>query len=99
MANIISSGLTRKVVYGIYAILSLSTGALHVWFSALKLDDPAWLTGSTAVIAFLASAPLTLALVNVFAPATTEPEPAQAQPVAVPAKLTISSGPTPPVQS
>jgi len=98
MANIISSGLTRKVVYGIYAILSLSTGALHVWFSALKLDDPAWLTGSTAVIAFLASAPLTLALVNVFAPATVEPLPAEPTPAPadVPAPVDAAA---PPVQS
>ena len=87
MDNIISSGLTRKIVYGIYAILSLSTGALHVWFSALKLDDPAWLTGSTAVIAFLASAPLTLALVNVFAPekpATPAPVEATPEPATTP---------------
>jgi len=70
MANIINSGFVRKVVYGVYAVLSLSTGALHVWFGALKVSDPEWLTGATAVIAFLASAPLTLALVNVFAPVT-----------------------------
>jgi len=94
VTNIIASGVARKVVYGIYALLSLGTGALHVFFSAVGLPDPSWLVGATAVIAFLASAPLTLALVNVFAPENqtasapapapveATPEPAPTQPAA-----------------
>lgn len=55
----------RKAIYLTFVVLGLGSGAAHVGFSSAGQTDPLWLTVASAVLAFLVSAPLIVALINI----------------------------------
>lgn len=61
---VISNDKARKIIYGIYAIAVVVVGAVQVYYSAVHLNQPDWLTGSLAVLAYLGAPIGALAAAN-----------------------------------
>ncbi len=64
LGTIITSGLARKVIYGVYVVLIVIAGGIQVAFAAVSTDQPTWLTAGLAVLAYLGVPIGGLALAN-----------------------------------
>jgi hypothetical protein len=53
LGNIIGSATVRKVIYAVYVVALLITGACQVAYAAGDLGQPQWLTITLAVLAYL----------------------------------------------
>lgn len=63
--DIILPKKARKIVFALFGLLGLALGAAAVWFSSVGDPIPSWLIRSAAVDAFVTSAPLFLAVLNI----------------------------------
>ena len=61
---VITSPRARKTIYGTYIVLLVIAGATQVAYAAIQLDQPVWLVGALAVLAYLGIPIGGLALVN-----------------------------------
>lgn len=50
---IVTSARARKIIYGVYVVALVVTGALQVAFAALDAGQPDWLVATLAVLAYL----------------------------------------------
>lgn len=64
LGNIISSARVRQLIYGLYVIAIIVTGAIQVGFAAVSIAQPDWLTASLAILAYLGIPVGGLALAN-----------------------------------
>lgn len=64
VGSIISDPGTRKIIYGIYAVIGFVIGAVQVGFAAAELGQPVWLTVALAVYGFSGAAFGGLAVTN-----------------------------------
>lgn len=45
---------TRSVLYLIVGVLTVAAGAVNTWYATVGEGVPAWVTGATAVLAYVA---------------------------------------------
>lgn len=65
LGTIISSAKARQIVYAVFVLAIIIAGGVQVFFSAVGLSQPSWLTGAVAVLAYLGAPVGALALANV----------------------------------
>lgn len=68
---IITSTVARKIIYGAYVIAGVGVGATQVAFASINAGQPAWLTATINVLAYLSIPVGGLALANATAKTTT----------------------------
>ncbi len=64
LGNVITSAVTRKIIYSAYVVAGVLLGAAQVGFAAVNGGQPEWLTISLAILAYLSIPVGGLALVN-----------------------------------
>lgn len=62
--QIIPNENIRRVVYVVFGVLGLGLGVFQTVYASMEQDQPAWLTASFAVYAYLAAAGFTVSTVN-----------------------------------
>lgn len=63
--NLVLPALARRIIYGLFALIGLAIGAVGVWYTSVSEPVPGWLVRVGAVDAFVVSAPLFLAVLNI----------------------------------
>ena len=65
LKGIIPNEFVRRVMYSVYVLAGLFFGAMSVWYPAIDMATPEWVTGWLQVMGYLAIPFGTLALANV----------------------------------
>lgn len=76
LGTIITSGLVRKVIYGVYAGAAVVVGGFAAYFLGTGHNLPEVITGAQAVVAYLAIPVGGLALANTSSAPVAPPAPA-----------------------